>query len=211
MPRFKRINQKSKRLRRARLQHREPVAASVSRRRLTDRRRRAKRPSSTAAAKELPIAPAYEAKRFDPNLGMVYQSRPTHTDDLTALPGIDTEMEAALQQLGIYKREQLMRLSENQFEKLRDQGIRLQAEQVWQAWARAITGRSRPRPPAERLSELTGITKAIEQRLYRLGVTRFFHIARWTPQDIGRIAAQLGLSESPSRLQNWVDQARRRG
>lgn len=44
---------------------------------------------------------------FDPQLGLIYKSRPDHSDDLTALKGIAQVLEQRLHELGVYTHEQI--------------------------------------------------------------------------------------------------------
>lgn len=61
------------------------------------------------------------------------------------------------------------------------------------------------------LSELTGLTPAMEKQLHAMGQTRFFQLAHWSAEMIAKVAAQLGLEAAQIRAANWISQARRRG
>jgi len=74
----------------------------------------------------------------------------------------------------------------------------------------AMSTRRRHRRPTERddLKHIHGIGPVLERTLNRLGVTRFQQIARWTDDDIERIARKLQNSER-IRRDGWVESARR--
>lgn len=59
----------------------------------------------------------------------------------------------------------------------------------------------------DRLTRIIGVDAATEQALIGLGITRYADIARWSPDDVARIEAQLGRPGRIS-LDNWVEQAR---
>jgi predicted flap endonuclease-1-like 5' DNA nuclease len=59
----------------------------------------------------------------------------------------------------------------------------------------------------DRLTRIIGIDPATEQRLFEMGVSRYFEIAHWTSADVERVEAAL---QRPGRvgLDNWIEQAR---
>jgi predicted flap endonuclease-1-like 5' DNA nuclease len=59
----------------------------------------------------------------------------------------------------------------------------------------------------DRLTRIIGVDAATEQALIGLGITRYADIARWSPDDVARMEAQLGRPGRIS-LDNWVEQAR---
>ncbi len=59
------------------------------------------------------------------------------------------------------------------------------------------------------LKRITGIGPTLEKLLHELGITTFRQIARWTDDDIERVAAQLGSFRNRVRRDDWVAQARR--
>ena len=65
--------------------------------------------------------------------------------------------------------------------------------------------------PAQRLSELTGVSPAMERQLHARGYTRFFQLAHWSDETIVEMSGQLGVDPAQIRSANWVGQARRRG
>jgi predicted flap endonuclease-1-like 5' DNA nuclease len=75
----------------------------------------------------------------------------------------------------------------------------------------ALETRHRHRRPARRddLKLIHGIGPVLERTLNRLGVTRFQQIARWTDDDIDRIAGQLQDFPERIRRDGWVQSARR--
>lgn len=74
-----------------------------------------------------------------------------------------------------------------------------------------LSRRRHHRRPADRddLQRIHGIGPVLERRLNRLGINRFGQIARWTGDDIDRIAAKLEDSPDRIRRDRWVHSARR--
>jgi predicted flap endonuclease-1-like 5' DNA nuclease len=71
------------------------------------------------------------------------------------------------------------------------------------AFARSAPG------PVQRpndLRDIRAIDGALAERLNGLGVTRWQHVASWTPDDIARIDAELGLGGRIAD-ENWIEQA----
>ena len=64
---------------------------------------------------------------------------------------------------------------------------------------------------AQCLSELTGLTPAMEKQLHAMGQSRFFQVAHWSEESIAHVASTLGVDAAQIRDANWIGQARRRG
>jgi predicted flap endonuclease-1-like 5' DNA nuclease len=64
---------------------------------------------------------------------------------------------------------------------------------------------------SQRLSELTGVSPAMEKQLHAMGHTRFFHIAHWSAATICEVADKLGVEQAQILESNWIGQARQRG
>lgn len=65
--------------------------------------------------------------------------------------------------------------------------------------------------PAQRLSELTGLTPAMEACLRAMGQTRFFQLAHWSGDMVAKVAGKLGCDPQHIHASNWIGQARSRG
>lgn len=63
----------------------------------------------------------------------------------------------------------------------------------------------------QRLSQLTGITPAMEGKLHAMGQTRFFQMANWDAHDVENVARQLEIDPGRIHDQQWIAQARRQG
>ena len=64
---------------------------------------------------------------------------------------------------------------------------------------------------SQRLSELTGVSPAMEKQLHAMGHTRFFHIAHWSAATVSEVADKLGMNQAQILKSNWIGQARQRG
>lgn len=108
-------------------------------------------PDSIPTFTELPALPPAGAKpELDPKLGLIYQSRPEHADDLTALKGIAKALEERLNVLGIHTYAQIAAWSEDHVREFSARLAfkdRIQREQ-WVEQARQLAAKSAARPTA---------------------------------------------------------------
>ena len=63
--------------------------------------------------------------------------------------------------------------------------------------------------PKDDLSKIHGIGPAFARTLYKMGLYRYGQIARWTPEDINKVAKKLYTAPDRIKRDNWIASAKR--